>query len=74
MTRPFQPIAECLWSVPAFRPSLMSNDDYEFDSYWLCERTTLAVRVTQADCNGCSHWSSEKVLVRARGRARPDAD
>jgi hypothetical protein len=48
MTRPFQPIAECLWSVPAFRPSLMSNDDYEFDSYWLCERTTAAVRVTQA--------------------------
>ena len=69
MTRPSQPIAECLWSVPAFRPSLTSNGDYAFDDYWLCERTPVAVRVTQADCDRCSHWSSETVLVRARRRA-----
>jgi hypothetical protein len=70
MTRKSQPIAECRWSVPAFRPSLMSNDDDAFERYWLCERPAVAVPVTQADCNRCRHWSRDEVLVRARSRVR----
>jgi hypothetical protein len=70
MTRQSQPIAECRWSVPARRPSLTSDDDRALESYWLCERTAVAVPVTQADCNRCRHWSREEVLVRARGRVR----
>ena len=72
MTRKSQPIAECCWSVPAFRPSLRSNHDDGFERYWLCERTAVAVPVTQADCNRCRHWSREEVRVKARGRVRAD--
>ncbi len=45
---PTQAVAECRWSVPAFHPSLMSDDDDTFEGYWLCERTSLALPVTQA--------------------------
>lgn len=59
MTRKSRPIAECRWSVPAVRPSLKSNED-AFEGYWLCERTTLAAPVTQADCDRCRYWSPEE--------------
>jgi hypothetical protein len=70
MTRRSHPIAECRWSVPAFRSSLMSDDEHAFERYWLCERATVAVPVTQADCDRCNHWFSEKGVVSSRGRAR----
>ncbi len=65
---PTQPVAECRWSVPACHPSLTSDDDYTFDDYWLCERTSVALPVTQADCTECPYWSPETASVRARRR------
>ena len=62
---PTQAVAECRWSVPAFHPSLMSDADDTFEGYWLCERTSLALPVTQADCTKCPYWSSELASVRA---------
>jgi hypothetical protein len=64
------PTAECRWSVPAYRPSLMSDDDNAFESYWLCERTSVAVPVPQTDCDRCTHWSPERIVVKARRRTR----
>ena len=71
MTRKPQPIAECRWSVPAIRPNPMPDDvDNAFECYWLCERTTLSVPVTQADCTRCRHWSPEDIPVKAHRRVR----
>lgn len=55
--RSTQPTEKCRWSVPAFRRSLMSNADDEFERFWLCERTGMPFPVTQAECNKCEHWS-----------------
>ena len=64
------PTAECRWSVPAYRPSPMSDDDKAFERYWLCERTSVAFPVTQTDCNRCRHWSPERIPMKVRGRTR----
>ena len=65
----FHPISGCRWSVPAFRPDLLANDDDAFERYWLCERTKAAVPVTQADCTECRYWSPEWPLAKRRTRA-----
>jgi hypothetical protein len=64
------PTAECRWSVPAYRLNPMSDDDKAFERYWLCERTSVAVPVTQTDCNRCRHWSPERIPVKAPRRPR----
>lgn len=58
MTRKSRPIAECRWSVPAFRPDWKSDDD-ALERYWLCDRTALAIPVTQTACDRCRYWSRE---------------
>ena len=54
-----QPVEDCRWSVPACRHDPMSDDDHEFESYWLCERTGVSVPVAPADCARCEHWSPD---------------
>ena len=62
---PVQPVAECRWSVPAYRP-LLTNGDTTFESYWVCERTATPRPVTQSECSECAYWTPETVYVRAR--------
>lgn len=66
--QPSRPVDACRWSVPAFRPSLLSNDDDAFERYWLCERTKAAVPVTQADCTECRYWTPEPAPLKLRKR------
>ena len=54
---------DCHWSVPACELNPMSDRDDEFESFWVCERSGVPHRVTQAECAGCRHWAPE------RGRA-----
>ena len=61
-----QPVGECRWAVPACRASLMSDDGDTFENYWQCERTSVALPVTQADCGACPYWSPEMASVNAR--------
>ena len=63
MTRPThrpQPIEGCRWSLPAVRRKRMSDDDNEFESYWLCELTGVGVPVTPAECDSCADWSRDR--------------
>ena len=73
MTRPTHrphPIGGCRWSLPAVRRKPMSNDDNEFESYWLCELTGVAVPVAPAACESCPHWSRDRVGSGIAKRAR----
>jgi hypothetical protein len=66
-----QPIAECRWSEPAYRLDPTSDDDDVIEREWVCERNTVPVRVTQADCSDCVFWSREAPASRhARGLRR----
>jgi len=66
-----QPIADCRWSEPPYRPSPASDDDAALEREWVCERNTVPVRVTQADCSHCVYWSREAPSSRhARGLRR----
>jgi hypothetical protein len=58
-----QRLEDCIWSAPVCRLDPMSDRDDEFESFWVCERTEVPIRVTQAVCAKCRHWSPE------RGRA-----
>jgi hypothetical protein len=69
-TQTLQPVEECWWSVPACWHNPMSDDDNEFESYWLCERTGVSVPVTPAKCASCAHWSPDGARVVGRPRPR----
>jgi hypothetical protein len=58
-TQTLQPVQECRWSVPACRRNPLADDDNEFESYWVCERTGVSVPVTPDDCARCEHWSPD---------------
>ena len=60
----------CRWSVPAYRPNPFSDNDDDFESFWECERTTTDVRVTQHDCERCTHWSPKREHRPIKGRRR----
>ena len=60
---------ECRWSLPGCRLNAMSDDD-EFESLWLCERTSVAVPVTPAECADCVHWSPDRERSRDMRRGR----
>jgi hypothetical protein len=66
--QPYHPVDQCRWSVPAFRPSLLSDDDDAFVRYWVCERTMMALPVSQEDCANCQHWSPERAARRTLPR------
>jgi hypothetical protein len=61
---------DCRWSAPACRRNPMSDRDDDFETFWTCERTGVAVPVTADDCLRCPHWSPVAVQHSAGGRRR----
>ena len=54
-----QPMRECRWSQPAFRPGPNTIDDVA-DAPWECIRTRGDERpVDDAECAGCEHWEPD---------------
>src|SRR5262245_39808527 len=58
MVKVIQRIEDCRWSQPACWRNPF--DDEEIESGWTCERTGIAIPVTQADCDECPHWSDDQ--------------